>query len=151
MIPDVKPPGGPVKQFSIFLENKCGALIRLVRLLDEAHVSVLGLSMLDATDVTIARLVVSDPETVEQVFYERGVPFRTSELVVVDLPDGPTGLSACLQVLLEAETNILFAYPLLNQPGGHTLLALALEDTVFGSAVLQQSGFKILYQEDLSR
>ena len=148
---DVILPGNPVRQFSVFLENKVGALMRLVKLLNDAHVSVLGLSVLETTDVTIVRIVVSDPDTVEQVFFERGVPFSGCSLVVVELADGPAGLGRCLHTLLEAETNILFAYPLLTHPEGRTALAFRLEDTSFGMSVLQSNGFKILYQEDLSR
>jgi hypothetical protein len=148
---DVQLPGRPVRQFSVFLENKLGALMRLVKLLDDAHVAVLGLGVLESTDVTIARLVVSDPETVEQVFMERGVPFSACELVVVELADGPAGLGRCLQALLGAEINILSAYPLLTRPHGRTALALRLEDSSFASGFLGSIGFTVLYQEDLAR
>jgi len=147
----VKPPGSPVRQFSVFLENKVGALMRLVRLINNAHVDVLGLSVLEATDVTIVRLVVSDPETVEDLFFQRGIPFRSCQLMVVEIPDGPAGLGRCLQALLEAETNIMYSYPLMTHSEGRAALAFYLEDLDFASEVLRTSGFKVLYQEDLSR
>ena len=151
MASDVLLPGAPVRQFSIFLENKVGALMRLVKLLHDSQVAVLGLSVAEATDVTIVRIVVNDPDTVEQVFFERGIPFTSCSLVVVELPDGPAGLGRCLQALLEAETNIMFAFPLLTHPDGKPALALRVEDITFGMAVLTTNGFKVLYQEDLSR
>lgn len=148
---DVMLPGTPVRQFSVFLENKVGALMRLVKLLNDSQVAVLGLSVLDTTDVTIARMVVSDPDTVEQVFFERGIPFSECSLAVVELADGPAGLGRCLHCLLEAETNILYAYPLLTHADGRAVLAFRVEDTAFGLSVLTTNGFKGLYQEDLSR
>lgn len=149
--PYVKQPGSPVMQFSVFLPSKLGALMRLVKLLDDAHVSVLGLSLHDSTDATVVRMVVSDPDVVEQVFYERGIPFSMVELLAVELADGPVGLSFCLSALLEGEVNVLFSYPLLSQPTRGAALVMHVEDNEFGVDVLQRNGFKVLFQEDLSR
>src|SRR6187551_3389582 len=84
-----------VKQFSVFLINRAGALLSVVRLLEDANVLVLGLSLQDSVDVTVARLIVSDPEMVETIFMEKGIPFGISDLLVVQLKDGAPGLSNC--------------------------------------------------------
>jgi hypothetical protein len=143
---------GPyVKQFSVFLINRAGALLSVVRLLEDASVLVLGLSLQDSVDVTVARLIVSDPDTVETIFIERGIPFGVSDILVVQLRDGAKGLSQALTAFLQAETNIHFAYPLLTRPGGFAALALHLEDIEFGAAVMEAEGFHILRQHDISR
>lgn len=140
-----------VKQFSVFLINRAGALLSVVRLLEDAHVMVLGLSLQDSVDVTVARLIVSDPETVETIFMEKGIPFGLNDLLVVQLREGAQGLSQCLTAFLQAETNIHFAYPLLAQPGGFAAVALHLEDIEFGASVMEAEGFTILRQNDISR
>jgi hypothetical protein len=112
---------------------------------------VLGLSLQDSVDVTVARLIVSDPETVETLFIERGIPFSTCDLLVVQLKEGAEALGTCLMAFLQAETNIHFAYPLLIQGRGLPALALHLEDIELGAAVMQTEGFKILRQNDISR
>ena len=140
-----------VRQFSIFLINRAGALLSVVRLLEDAHVMVLALSLQDSVDVTVARLVVSDPETVESLVMERGIPFGCCDVLVVQLKDGAPGLSQCLTAFLQAETNIHFSYPLLVHPGGLSALVLHLEDREFGAAVMQNHGFRLLRQGDLSR
>lgn len=140
-----------VKQFSVFLINRAGALLSVVRLLEDANVLVLGLSLQDSVDVTVARLIVSDPEMVETIFIEKGIPFGISDLLVVQLRNGAQGLSTCLTAFLQAETNIHFAYPLLAQPGGLPAVALHLEDIEFGASVMEANGFRILRQNDISR
>ncbi len=140
-----------VKQFSVFLINRAGALLSVVRLLEDASVVVLGLSLQDSVDVTVARLIVSDPEMVETIFIEKGIPFGISDLLVVQLKDGAQGLSNCLTAFLQAETNIHFAYPLLAQPGGLPAIALHLEDIEFGASVMEAKGLRILRQNDISR
>ena len=143
--------GEPVRQFSVFLHNRAGALMGLVRLLNDAQIQVLGLSVQDSVDVTIVRLLVTDPDTVDTLFIERGIPFGGCDVVVVQLEGGPADLSACLSALLMAETNIHFVYPLLSRPEGKAALALHLEDIEFGVNVLHNNGFKVLSQSDLTR
>src|SRR6187402_1665927 len=98
-----------VKQFAVFLINRAGALLSVVKLLEDASVHVLGLSLQDSVDVTVARLIVSDPETVETLFIEKGIPYGVTEVLVVQLKQGAPGLSKCLTAFLQAETNIHFA------------------------------------------
>ncbi|WP_035601063.1 hypothetical protein [Haloferula sp. BvORR071] len=144
-------PGNPVKQFSVLLPNRAGALASLVKLLRSAAIEVVGLSVQDSRDATIARLVVTDPDTTEQIFVEKGIPHTLCELVVISLRESGPELLPVLDTLMVAETNIDFAYALMPSPKGHTLLALHVEDYDFAVGVLNNAGFKLIYQEELSR
>ena len=143
--------GQPVIQFTVMLPNRAGALAAMAKLLRGSSIEVIGLSVQDSRDATMARLVVSDPETTEHLFMEKGIPHATCELVVVALKESGPGLLQCLDTLMIAETNIDFAYALMPSPGGNSMLAMHVEDYEFAVAILHQSGFKLMYQEDLSR
>ena len=143
--------GAPVRQFSVMLPNRVGALAAMVKLLRGAAIEVVGLSVQDSRDATVARIVVSDPESTEQLFIEKGIPHATCELVVVALRESGPGLLQCLDTLMIAETNIDFAYALMPGHTGQSLLAMHVEDYEFAVAILHQSGFKLMYQDDLSR
>lgn len=143
--------GSPVRQFSVMLPNRVGALAALVKMLRASNIEVIGLSVQDSRDATVARLVVSDPDTTEQIFIEKGIPHATCDIVVVALRESGPGLLQCLDTLMIAETNIDFAYALLPCPIGQSLLAMHVEDYEFAVAILHQSGFKLMYQADLSR
>ena len=127
--------GEPVRQFAVMLPNRVGALAALVKLLRASMIEV----------------VVSDPDGAERLFMEKGIPHTVCELVVVALREAGPGLPQCLDTLMIAETNIDFAYALMPSPGGQTLLAMHVEDYEFALAILHQSGFKLVYQADLSR
>lgn len=143
---------GPlVKQFSIFLPNKVGAMLDIVKLLNTHHTHVVALSISESTDSAIARIVVSDPEQVEQLFHEHDVAFGVCEMVVVEMREVATELSKLLAALLMAEVNVHFTYPLLTRPRGLAALALHVDDTDCASSVLLGEGFKILSQSDISR
>ncbi len=53
--------GGPlVRQFSVFLPNKVGAMLEIVKLLNAHATHVVALSVSESTDAAIARIIVSD-------------------------------------------------------------------------------------------
>ncbi len=141
----------PVRQFSVLLSNRVGALAAMVKLLRSLGIEVLGLSVQDSRDATVARLVVSDPDATEQLFMEKGIPYTSCELLVIAMRESGPGLLQCLDTLMIAETNIDFAYALMPSPEGQSMLAMHVEDYEFAVAVLHQSGFKLMYQADLSR
>jgi len=143
--------GIPVLQFAVMLPNRVGALAAMVKMLRASNIEVIGLSVQDSRDATIARFIVSDPEATEQMFMEKGIPHTTCHVVVVAFKESGPELLQCLDTLMIAETNVDFAYALLPTPGGHSLLAMHVEDYEFAVAILHQSGFKLMYQADLSR
>lgn len=140
-----------VRHFSIFLDNKVGALLEVVKLLNERNVVVLALSIQDSAESSICRFIVSDPEEVEALFDEYDIPYNVSDVVVVELKDGAMNLAHVLASLLKAEVNVLFSYPMLIRPKGRALLALHVDDAECATAVLRGDGFRILNQGDLSR
>ncbi|MEM9480955.1 MAG: hypothetical protein AAGA58_14970 [Verrucomicrobiota bacterium] len=143
--------GTAVVQFSVMLDNRAGALRSLEKMLSDRHINVIGLTLSDSFEISLARLIVTDPFGVETLFIERGIAFQTTEVVVVELKGGPNDLGPCLNVLNRAEVNIHSAYPLLVQPEGASALVLCVEDCEFGSRVLSDNGLKVFFQEDLSR
>ncbi len=143
--------GPRVRQFSVFLKNKVGALLEVVRLLNLHSVEVVGLSVQDSTDSSIVRLIVSDPETVEELFKDNDIAYGICEMVVVEMQEVATDLAKLLVSLLAAEVNIFFSYPLLIRPNRRAALALHVEDHECASSVLGGDGFRLLSQADISR
>ncbi len=144
-------PGESVRQFSVLLQNRAGALAALAKLLRNNSIEVVGISVQDSRDATVARLVVTDPDAAEQIFIEKGIPYTCSTLVVVELRESGPGLLQVLDTLMVAETNIDFAYALMPSIDGGARLAMHVEDHEFAASVLNTAGFKILSQADLSR
>lgn len=140
-----------VRQFSVFLQNKVGALLEVVKLLNETNVVVLALSIVDSSESAIGRMIVSDPERVTELFHEHDIPYSDCEMLLVELEEGPGDLARVLAALLMAEVNVFFSYPLLIRPRGHAVLAMHLDDNDCASNVLRGEGFKTLSQGDLSR
>ena len=143
--------GALVKQFSVFLPNKVGAMLDVVKLLNAHHTHVVALSVSESTDSAIARVVVSDPEGAERMFREHNIAFGVCEVVVVEMREVATQLVKLLATLFMAEVNVHFTYALLTRPRGMAALAVHVDDTDCASSVLLGAGFKILSQNEISR
>jgi len=140
-----------VRQFSVMMPNRVGAFSSLSNLLSRREIAVIGLSVQDSSDATVARLVVNDPDAAEELFMEQGIAYTLSELLVVRMQETGADLKKCLTVLYEAETNLDYAFSLMVQHQGHSLLAMYLEDCEFGASVLNQAGMTVVYENELLR
>ncbi len=143
--------GVAVRQYSVFLANRVGALMEVVQIHNEARVVVLALSIQDSSETSIARIIVSDPEKLEELFARNDTAYGACEVVVAELEDGASDLPRMLAALLEAEVNIHFSYTLLVRPRGRPLIAIHTDDIECASAVMAGRGFRLLRQTDLSR
>ena len=140
-----------MRQFSVFLPNKVGAMLQIVKLLNAHATHVVALSITESTDAAIARIIVSDPERVEELFRDNNIAYGVSELMVVELREVATQFIKILSTLLMAEVNLHFSYPLLTRPNGRAALAMHVDDSECASSVLIGEGFRLLSQTDISR
>lgn len=138
-----------VRQFNVFLENRLGALMNLVRRFESTDIRIVSLTVVDSADCAIIRLVLADPERAREVFEQNNLAFTESDLLVVKLPEGRQPLAHICKALLSAEIDINYAYPLLVGPDGCAALALHVEDHETAVATLARLGFTIFGDNDL--
>ena len=107
-----------VTQFSVFLENRVGQLLEVVRAFQGSKVKIVGLSISDSADCCIIRLILSHPEQGREILELKKLPFAENELLVAEMPNGPHALVDLCSALIQAEINIHYAYPLIVHPRG---------------------------------
>lgn len=139
-----------VRQLSIFLEDKVGSLLRLFKAFEGSAVHVVGMSIVNASDCAIVRLICDDSDTAEDLLDHRNIAYSVGELMVVEIPPGQGLMSIC-SGLLTAEVNINYAYPMLIQPTGRAALAIHADNLESGAAVLRARQFTLMAEEDLGK
>ena len=137
-----------VRQFNVFLANRLGALMNVVKRFETTDNRIIALMVLDSTDCAIIRVVVNDPERAYEIFEQANLPFTESDLLVVQLPDGNQPLVQICKALLTAEINLHYAYPILVGPHGHAALAIHVEDIETATQTLQRVGFTLYTEND---
>lgn len=143
-------PNDPVKQFSVFAENRLGRLYDLTALLKDNNVHVMGITVLDTTDSAIVRFIVDDPEKARELMINNDFPYVECDVLAVELND-ESQLKEVLAALFEAELNIHYIYCFIKRPDGKCAIAINAEDGDVGTQALSQRGFRVLTQRDISR
>jgi hypothetical protein len=139
-----------VTQFSVFLENRVGQLLEVVRSFQGSKVKIVGLTISDSADCSILRLILSHPEQGREILSLNKHAFAENELVAVELPATPSAINDLCKALLQAEINIHYAYPLIVNPHGRSAIAMHIDNTEQASRTLHDMGFEILCEADLS-
>ncbi len=140
----------PVKQFSVFVENRVGRLFDLVALLVAHNVHIMALSTIDTTDSAVDRIIVDDPDRARELLAANNFAFTECDVLVVEF-FGESQLKHVLGALLAVEINIHYAYTFVVRPEGRAALVLNLEDSDLAAQSLNNRGFKVLTQRDISR
>ena len=138
-----------VRQFNVFLENRLGKLLDVVRRFETTDIRIVSLTVVDSADCAIIRMVLSDPERAREIFDSARLPITESDLLVVKVPEGKQPLAHICKALLSAEIDIHYAYPLLIGPQGCAALALHVADHEMAVGTLARMGFTIFGDNDL--
>lgn len=131
-----------VKQLSLFLENKPGALSRPVSLLAKAKVNLLTLSIADTQQFGILRFIVRDWEKAKALLEKEGFVVKVSDLVAIEVADQPGGLARILTTLEKAGVNLEYMYGFTLKEEGKGLLAFRFDDPERAVAALRKKGLR---------
>jgi hypothetical protein len=99
-----------VKQLTILLENKPGALAQTCSELATKDINILAMSVLDTIDSGLIRMVVSDPVRAKKVLSETGLNVIETDVLAVEMTDKPGTLAEISKQLSKARINIEYAY-----------------------------------------
>ena len=148
--PEISVGRDPVKQFSVFAENRVGRLHDLSALFKEHNVHIMAITVLDTTDSAIMRVIVDDPDKARELMVNNDFPYTETEVLAVDIGD-ESKLKSVLGAIFEAEINVHYVYSFIKRPEGGAALILSIEDSDVASQALNRCGFKVLCQRDISR
>lgn len=131
-------------QLSVFLENRPGALREPCKVLADAGVNILTLSLADTREFGILHLIVRDWEKAKEALEAAGKTVKVSQVVAVEVADEPGGLSNTLAVLEAAKANIEYMYAFAFGVAGRAVLVFSFEETDRAIAVLREAGVKLI-------
>lgn len=137
-----------IRQFTVFLENRIGQLLEVIRRFEGSKVRIIALSISDSAECAFVRFLLSHPEEGREILERAGLAIIETDLIGVDLPDGPQPLLSVCTALLQAEVNIIQAYPLIVRPHGRAAVALMVDNIEMGLETLAQKGFTMLTEDD---
>src|SRR5689334_4883235 len=138
-----------IRQFTVFLENRVGQLLEVIRRFEGGRVRIVALSINDATECAFVRLLLSHPEQGREILERAGLAIIESDLIGLELPERDNPLLEVCTALLQAEVNIVQAYPLMIRPHGRPAVALMVDNLEMALETLNSKGFTMITERDL--
>ena len=118
-----------IKQFSVFMPNKPGALSRFIALFAERGINILGIASEVRDDSGLVRVALPDDVDGSAILSKAGVSSVESSLLSVELDDRPGQLQRVSQALADGKINITTVYGT-SVPGAEKArILLAVQNT----------------------
>jgi hypothetical protein len=136
-----------IRQLSLFLENRPGQLRLPCKILGDAGIQVLTMSLADTQQFGILRLVVKDWERAKKALEAQGVVVNVTEILAVDVPDRPGGLAEILEGFERAGLGVEYIYPFAR--GATQTLLFRVEDPDRAEKILAEHGVRLVPSAEL--
>ena len=140
-----------IRQISVFLENKPGKLYELTGLLAREGIDMRALSIAEATDFGIARIIASDAQKCALVLREGQFIAQFSDVLAFAVPDEPGGLHNLLSEFNAAQVNIEYMYAFLGGEPGRAYMIFRVTDTERAEKALTGRGLKSLTLDEIEK
>lgn len=125
-------------QFSVFLANKPKILAQVCHRLADDKINIVALSMMDASEHGVLRLVVADPARARESLAAVNVPTAETTVLVTMLPNRPGAMADVVERLANAHISVHYAYCTTGAPGGKTTGVFRVSDFAKATQVLSE-------------
>ncbi len=138
-----------IKQFTVFLENRVGRLLEVVRCFQNTSSRIVAMNINDSTECSLVRLVLTHPEQGREILEAQGLGLIESDLIGIELPPANQPMIHVCEALLQAEVNLVQFYPLMVTAEGNMAVALMVDNIELAQQTLACEGFDMITENDL--
>ena len=128
-----------LKQISVVLKNVPGQLADLSVLLGKEGVNIRAISVADTSEVSTVRIVVDEPAKALNILKGHKYQVYETEVLAVETPDHPGGLTAVVKPLKEAKINVHYLYPFLGRASDQAIVILGVDKIKDAEKVLKRN------------
>ena len=140
-----------IKQLTVFVENKQGAVIPITDILSKNNINIRALSIAETQEFGILRLIVNDVVSAEKMLTEAGYLIKVTDVVGVKIGDAPGKLTEALKVLSENKINLEYLYAFMARTEKHAYVVLRVQDNVQAEQALENAGFHMITDADVHK
>ena len=139
-----------VKQISVFVENKAGRLAELTDYLNQHGIDMRALSIAEAEDFGVVRMIVDDAYKTSCVLKEAGYVVSITPVLAVEIPDEPGSLYKIMKILGDGGVNLEYTYAFLTRKKNTAYLILRVENNERAVEVLGKQGIHTICQDAIA-
>ena len=138
-----------IHQLSMFLENKPGRLSEPCRILADAGINILTLSLADTQQFGTLRLIVRDWQRAKEALEKSGAVVNITEVVATEVEDTPGGLAHVLESIEAARINIEYMYAFTFRNGDKATLVFRFDKPDAAIEALKAKGINVINDVEL--
>ena len=144
----------PIPQVSVFLDNHPGSLFDVMSQLDKSKLKVFALSIADAGEFGLVRLITEDPgkatKFLEDNDFNLAKSKKNTEVTAAFISENDT-LSKITKILGDGGINIEYAYSSAVHVGGKIALILRTSNIEKTEQMLVANGVTVLSLDEIKR
>jgi len=138
-----------IKQLSVFVENRRGKITEVTEILASKGIDMRALSIVDANEFGVLRMIVSNPDAAFALLREAGIMARLSEVVAIGILDKPGEFAKALRIIANAGVNLEYLYALASRKNEDAVIIMRFDQPGDGISALRENGFRIYSHEDI--
>jgi hypothetical protein len=144
----------PIPQVSVYLDNRPGSLSEAMGQLDKNQIQVFALSIADAGEFGLVRMVTEDPEkttkVLEDVDYNLAKSRKNTEVTAVFMGDEDK-ISKITKILADSSINIEYAYSSAVHVNGKIALILRASNIENTEKILKANAITVLTLAEIKK
>jgi hypothetical protein len=137
----------PIKQVSVFLDNKPGALSEVIEHIDKFRMKIFALSIADAGEFGLIRMITEDPKRaikdLEDSDFILAKSKKNTEVMAILISE-KGNVSKIAKMLADKNLNIEYAYSSAVLINGHLAVILRVNDLIMAEKILKENNIPIL-------
>jgi hypothetical protein len=127
-------------QLSLVVDNKPGALIAPCKLLADAGINIITLSLADTERCGVLRLIVAEWQRARGLLEAAGYKVQVSHVLAIEVADKPGGLMDLLGLFARAGLNVAHMYAFTERLGQSAVLVFSFDDLDAAITCLTRAG-----------
>jgi hypothetical protein len=144
----------PIQQVGVFLDNKPGSLSEMLGHLDRLQIKIYALSIAEAGEYGVIRMIVADPEKAAQVLEDSNFNLakskKNTEVIAILISD-KNPISKITKILGEGSVNIEYAYSSAVHYDGKFVLVLKPREVEKAEKALKDNEVSILTLDEIKQ
>ena len=131
-----------MKQLSVFVENRPGAMIGVLRLIQSCGIQLISICMADVAEYGLCRILCDKPGRALDALRGEGLAVSESEIFAVRMKDIPGAAADIVSLSSDAGINIAYVYSFIYDSVPY--LALRTDDGEAAGKIISDNGLKTL-------
>ena len=125
------------RQFSVFLENKVGALAEICQLISDRSINLLAICAIDTVEEAVLRMVAEDEAGTLDALKRAGFRVVETDVFLLELDNVPGATGRMATTLARAGINIDYIYASAHPGGSKAYLVLRTHQMTEAEEVLK--------------